>query len=119
MKIKEFVDDRGRIQVLADNWLRIETKAGSIRASHRHLKFGHLCFVESGQIIYYERKTGATHKPKMKVIDEGESFYTAKLWDHTMTFPVDGIFYCLSDGKRDQKSYERDTVKLNYDLTKV
>ena len=117
--IKEFRDDRGKIQILDDNFIRIETFANKIRASHYHKKFGHWCVVVSGNIEYYERKTGSNSKPFITIYKSGSVFYTPKMYDHLMKFNVNTLFYCWSDGKRDQKSYCRDTFKLNYDLTKI
>ncbi len=112
-----FVDVRGKIQPLVDEMMRsavlIESKAGSIRANHYHLTDWHYCYVMSGQIEYYHRKTHSDTEPEMLIVDAGCMVFTPPMVDHAMKFPVDTVFLTLSRNPRDQETYEADVVRID------
>ncbi len=114
---KPFVDDRGNIQPLVDKLMKsavlIESKKGSLRANHYHKTDWHYCYVLSGEIEYFHRKTGSTEEPEMLSVKENQMVFTPPMVDHAMRFPVDTVFLTLSRNSRDQKTYEEDVVRIN------
>ena len=113
---KPFVDDRGNIQPLVDKLMKsavlIESKKGSLRANHYHKTDWHYCFVLSGEIEYFHRKTGSDGEPEMLSVKENQMVFTPPMVDHAMRFPVDTTFLTLSRNSRDQKTYEEDVVRI-------
>lgn len=111
-------DHRGFITKIAQNVdvLRIISNKGSKRANHYHKKSSHLCVLVSGAMTYYERPTDSGVKPVMVKIKPGNYFFTDKMIDHLMVFTKDSIFDCYSFGSREKKNYEKDLVRLDYDL---
>ena len=112
-------DNRGIIKGLVSfdkpeiqSALIIESKKGSIRANHYHLKDWHYCYVISGCIEYYERKVGDNSKPIKNKIKAGEMFYTPPMVEHAMLFPEDTVFLTLAGGTRTEKDYESDLVRV-------
>lgn len=117
-------DERGTIERIAPeaDVIRILSKAGSRRANHYHKQHGHWCVVMTGEVTYLERPVGAGYKPSRRVYYKGDMFWTGPMVEHLMLFedPTDDtVFYCFSVGKRDQGSYEADTVRLPYRLDEV
>mgnify|MGYP001577639959 CR=1 FL=1 len=120
-----FKDKRGTIEILEKNLtidlLRIKSKINTKRAAHYHKTSGHWCIVTSGEIQYYERPVGKNIKPRYTLYERGDMFWTGPMIEHLMVFPNynDNEFICLSTGKRTQKEYEKDLVRINYDLAKL
>ena len=114
---KPFVDDRGSIQPLVDQMMKsavmIESKKGSLRANHYHKSDWHYCYVISGKIEYYHRKTGDEQNPEKIIVGEGQMIFTPPMVDHAMKFPEDTLFLTLSRNPRDQKNYEEDVVRVD------
>lgn len=115
---RPFVDARGAIQPLVDTLMKsavmIESKAGSLRANHYHKTDWHYCYVVSGEMEYLHRPTGSDREPDVLVVKEGEMVFTPPMVDHGMKFPVDTVFLTLSRNPRDQASYERDVVRVEF-----
>ena len=112
-----FVDERGEIQPLVDGIMKsavmIFSKAGSLRANHYHKTDWHYCYVVSGQINYYHRKTNTLIEPKLIIVKKGQMVFTPPMVDHAMKFPVDTTFITLSRNPRDQQTYEKDVIRIN------
>ena len=113
---KPFRDIRGEIQPLVDAMMKsavmINSKAGSIRANHYHKTDWHYCYVISGEIDYYHRRTNSS-EPKEKItVKKGQMVFTPPMVDHAMVFNVDTTFLTLSRNYRDQKTYENDVVRI-------
>ena len=113
---KPFVDDRGAIQPLVDQMMRsavlIESKKGSLRANHYHKTDWHYCYVISGAIEYFYRKTGELKDPEKILVNQGQMIFTPPMVDHAMKFPQDTVFLTLSRNPRDQKTYEEDVIRI-------
>lgn len=111
-----FVDSRGRIQPLLDTMFRsavlIESKKGAVRANHYHKTDWHYCYMVSGRMEYFERKTGSADKPKKLVVEPGQMVFTGPMMDHAMRFLEDTVWLTLSRNPRDQASYEADVVRV-------
>ncbi len=113
---KPFVDDRGTIQPLVDQMMKsavlIESKKGSLRANHYHKTDWHYCYVISGSIEYFHRRTGSDLEPEKILVKKGQMIFTPPMVDHAMKFPTDTLFLTLSRNARDQKTYEEDVVRI-------
>ncbi len=113
---KPFKDQRGEIQPLVDAMMKsavmINSKAGSLRANHYHKTDWHYCYVISGEIEYYHRKTNSSLPKKRITVKKGQMVFTPPMVDHAMVFKVDTIFLTLSRNFRDQKTYENDVVRI-------
>ena len=112
-----FVDERGEIQPLVDSLMKsavlIHSKPNSIRANHYHKTDWHYCYVLSGQIEYFYRKTNSNLPKKKLLIEKGQMVFTPPMVDHAMIFNVETTFLTLSRNPRDQKTYEEDVVRIN------
>ena len=120
-KLPVHKDERGEIQQIIDNSqfssvLRITSKAGSLRANHRHIHDYHVCVLTYGKMNYYERATGSQEKPSKIEINPGDVFLTRVETEHCMQFLEDSEFWCFSKLSRNQENYEQDTVRLGYSL---
>lgn len=119
-KVKPFhVDDRGEMSHLIDNKTHITSavlitcKKGAIRANHYHKTDTHYSYMLKGKMAYYHRSLSAKNKKVHKVIvKEGEIIYTPPKTLHAMKFLEDSIFIALSTEPRDQKAYEKGTVRV-------
>ena len=114
---KPFVDDRGNIQPLVDKLMKsavlINSKKGSLRANHYHKTDWHYCFVLSGEIEYFHRKTGSNEEPEILIVKKDQMVFTPPMVDHAMKFNEDTLFLTLSRNSRDQDTYEKDVVRIN------
>jgi len=111
-----FVDVRGRIQPLLDEAMKsavwIESAAGSVRANHYHKTDWHYCYVVSGEMEYFHRKTGSEDEPEKVVARTGDMVFTPPMVDHAMHFTKDTVFLTLSRNPRDQETYEADVERV-------
>jgi len=119
-KIKPFhVDERGEMSHLLDNAsnitsvLYITCKKGAIRANHYHKKDTHYSYMVEGSMEYtYKNLKTKNSKPKTVVVSAGEIVVTPPMTMHAMIFLEDSIFIALTTEARDQKKYEKDTVRV-------
>ncbi len=114
-------DDRGEIKKIAENVdvLSIFSYKGKKRASHYHLLSSHLCKLLSGKMLYYERPANSNIKPIKLEINPGDYFFTGKLLEHLMVFIEDSVFDCYSFGSRNKENYEKDLVRIDWDLQNI
>ena len=112
-----FIDERGEIQPLVDSLMKsavlIRSNPKTLRANHYHKTDWHYCYVLSGEIEYYYRKTNTSNPKKKLIVKKGQMVFTPPLVDHAMVFNVETTFLTLSRNPRDQKSYEEDVVRIN------
>lgn len=117
-KAKGFEDKRGKIQPLCDKIMKsaslIITKKNCWRANHYHKKDWHYIYVISGRFEYYYRKTGSKKKPKKMIIKKNDLLFTGPKIDHAMLYTERTSILVLSKNPRDQKTYEADTVRINF-----
>ncbi len=119
--IPEFVDERGFISRLVDqdkypirSVSYIQSKAGSIRANHSHKKDAHFVYCLSGKFKYSEKNMKNSEATIDSVILEpGDLVLSKPMIAHAMEFLEDTVFLAITTERRDQKSYERDTVRVN------
>ena len=119
----DFADERGGITRVLDvegkkykitAILRITHKKDSPpRGNHYHKKDYHWVYVEEGKMRYYEKPF---NKPKSKatsvVMNPGDLVLTSPGIIHAMEAIKDTVFWAITTESRDQKKYERDTVRI-------
>lgn len=119
-KIKPFhVDARGEMSYLLDkstpitSALFITCKKGAIRANHYHKKDAHYSYMVKGSMEYaYKDVSDKCAKEQRVIIKKGEMVETPPMTMHAMRFLEDSIFIALTTEARDQKKYEKDTVRV-------
>ena len=113
-----FRDDRGEIlNVLLTpitSVARISSKAGTVRANHYHKTDWHYAFVESGQILYFERDIGAVAVPEPRVFNPGQMFFTRPNVEHAMLFSQDSVFYTFAKNVRSHDNHELDLQRVSF-----
>ncbi len=111
-------DERGIIQPLCDLNMKsaslIVTKPNSWRANHYHKKDWHFIYVLKGSFEYYFRKTNSGEEIKKKIVKKGDLLFTGPMIDHAMLYTEETEILCLSKNPRDQKTYEADTVRIDF-----
>jgi hypothetical protein len=113
-----FMDSRGCIENLIlspiTSVARISSNRGSIRANHYHLTDWHYSFLESGEILYFEREVGSTLIPEPIKISSGSMFFTRPNVEHAMLFTTDSIFFTFARNIRSHDSHESDLVRVSF-----
>ena len=111
-----FVDERGKIQNLIDapftSAVVISSVKGAVRGNHYHKTDYHYCWLHSGEMIYYQRPVGSTKAPVKQIIRAGELFYTPPMYEHTMVFTQDSVFFVFGRNNREMAHYESDIVRV-------
>ena len=67
-----------------------------------------------GQFEYFFRKTNSKEETKKKIVKKGELLFTGPLIDHAMIYTEETEIIVLSKNPRDQKTYEEDTVRIDF-----
>lgn len=113
-----FTDDRGVIQPICDLNMKscsiIKTKPNQWRANHYHKEDWHFIYVLKGSFEYYFKKTNSNEKVQKKIVKKGELLYTGNMIDHAMYYLEDTDILVVSKNPRDQKTYEEDTVRIDF-----
>lgn len=118
-KVKpDFSDERGTISRVLDldprlkSVLLISSKKGAVRANHYHLHDIHYTYLLSGKFEYYEKRLSSKEEMEKKVIKAGDMIVSPAKHIHAMKFLEDSTMLVFSTEPRDQKHYEKDTVRL-------
>lgn len=110
-----FIDDRGKIEnVLLEkiaSVARITSKRGTVRANHFHETDWHYAYVESGSVLYFERRAGE------KLADPihyraGDTFFTPPRVEHAMLFAEDSVIWTFAKNVRTHENHEEDVVRV-------
>ncbi len=113
-----YKDTRGIIQPLCDLNMKsaslIVSQPNSWRANHYHKTDWHFIYVLRGQFEYFFRKTNSKEETKKKIVKKGELLFTGPLIDHAMIYTEETEIIVLSKNPRDQKTYEEDTVRIDF-----
>ena len=113
-----YSDARGIIQPLCDLNMKsaslIVSKANTWRANHYHKNDWHFIYVLKGSFEYYFKKTNSDEKIKKKIVKKGELLFTGPVVDHAMFYTEETEIIVLSKNPRDQKTYEEDTVRIDF-----
>ena len=83
------------------------------RANHYHKSDWHYCYVIYGKFEYYYRKTGSKKNLKL-IVKKNELLFTGPKIDHAMLYTEKTAILVLSKNPRDQKTYEADTVRIDF-----
>jgi dTDP-4-dehydrorhamnose 3,5-epimerase-like enzyme len=118
VKIKrKIIDRRGSIEELVNEKTKsvslISSKKGSIRANHYHKTDWHYIYVLKGSFVYFYRERNKTRIYKT-LVKKGQLLFTPPLLDHATYHVQYTEMLVISKNKRDKKTYERDTVRVNF-----
>ena len=115
---KGYEDDRGVIQPLCDLNMKsaslIVSKPNTWRANHYHKTDWHFIYVLKGSFEYYFKKTKTDEEIQKKIVKKGELLFTCPVVDHAMFYTEQTEILVLSKNPRDQKTYEEDTVRIDF-----
>lgn len=107
------IDDRGSIENLLEgefgSFQIIYSRAGSVRGNHRHRTDTHHLYLQSGHMVYAWRDDSG--RIKQVHVTPGQMIYTPPGIDHAMRFDADSVMLCFARNRRDQDSYEADTIR--------
>ena len=110
-------DHRGEIKSIVDTKISnvsiIKCNANSIRSNHYHKRDFHFMYVLKGTINYFFSDLELKDIKFMK-IKPGDTIFTPKMEIHATHFPVDTTLIVSSGFPRDQKTYEKDTVRVEF-----
>ena len=110
-------DDRGEILSIVDNTVSnvsiIKCNANTIRSNHYHLTDWHLMYVLSGKIDYFYKEIEGS-KINYLEVKNGDSIFTPSLEIHATYFPIETKLVVSSLNPRDQETYEKDTVRVEF-----
>ena len=67
-----------------------------------------------GEFEYYFRKTKSDENIKKKIVNQGQLLFTGPMIDHAMLYTTETEILVLSKNPRDQKTYEEDTVRIDF-----
>ncbi len=116
--IQRSEDSRGNILSIVDyevsNVSLIKCNAGSIRSNHYHLTDWHLMYVLHGQIDYFFKGLDENSEVKYLRVCEGDNIFTPPNEIHATYFPIETLLVVSSKNPRDQETYEKDTVRVNF-----
>lgn len=113
----EFWDKRGGITRFYDqktnikSVLLITSKKGTVRSNHYHKKDTHWIYVLSGKMEYYEKQVKGG-RIKKTILEPRDMIYTPSMMIHAVKFLKDSVLITLSTRARNQKDYEKDTVRF-------
>ena len=115
---KGYAADRGIIQPLCDLNMKsasiIVSKKNTWRANHYHKSDWHFIYVLQGSFEYYYKKTNSKDEIKKIIVTKDQLLFTGPQVDHAMFYTEETKLIVLSKNPRDQKTYEEDTVRINF-----
>ena len=110
-------DQRGEILLIVDadisNVSIISCEANTIRSNHYHHLDSHFIFVLEGRINYFYKRID-NPQINFQLVEEGQSIYTPPLEIHATHFPIPTKLVVCSKNPRDQETYEKDTVRVEF-----
>tara|TARA_A200000113_G_C8570891_1_gene259245 strand:+ start:59 stop:487 length:429 start_codon:yes stop_codon:yes gene_type:complete len=110
-------DTRGSIISIVDDNIKnvslISCNAGSIRSNHYHYNDFHYMYVLEGEIDYFYKDLKNEKIGYFKV-KKDDIIFTPNKEIHATYFPVETRLIVSSNLPRDQKTYEKDTVRINF-----
>lgn len=110
-------DSRGQILSIVDEQVSnvsiIHCNSDSIRSNHYHLTDWHMMYVLSGKIDYFFKAINSDVIEYLAV-NIGDNIFTPPMEIHATYFPVETSLIVSSLNPRDQKTYESDTVRVEF-----
>lgn len=117
----EFVDERGFISRIIDqdkysvhSVLFIERKKGSRGADHYHKEDSHFVYIISGKVRRSEKDMKTMSGIVSTVLIPGDIVFTPSMIAHSDEFLEDTTMLAVTTSKRNQKDYEKDTVRVDF-----
>lgn len=114
-KIYRSKDSRGSIISIVEEKMNnisiIKCTAQSIRSNHFHIKNWHFMYVLQGVMEYFFENKNKIFFIKLK---KGDLVFTPPKELHATYFPAKTLLLVASKNKRDQKTYEKDTVRKKF-----
>ena len=112
-------DNRGSIKSIVDykisNVSIITSNSNSIRSNHYHIKDFHFMYVLEGKIDYFFKGIHDDNDNMYYLeVNIGDTIFTPKMEIHCTFFPIKTKLIVSSYYPRDQKTYEEDTVRVNF-----
>ncbi|HEX9780128.1 MAG TPA: hypothetical protein VGB20_02840 [bacterium] len=111
-----FVDERGEILNLIEavfaSAVVIRSVAGAVRAQHYHKTDYHYCWLQEGEMHYFQRPVGETGPAQRWRISAGQVFFTPPMHEHAMVFTKDSVMLVFARNSRQMERYEEDTVRV-------
>ena len=111
------VDDRGFIQSIINkkntNVSIISSVKHSIRSNHYHLTDWHYMYTLKGSYYYYYKSLNDNGELNRLKVDQGQTLFTPPLECHVTFFLENTELLVISKNARDQKSYEKDTIRIS------
>ncbi|MBI4341316.1 MAG: hypothetical protein HY598_03445 [Candidatus Omnitrophica bacterium] len=113
---KPFVDARGEIRNLIDapftSAAVITSAKGAVRGNHYHKTDYHYCWLQRGEMVYFQRPVGSKRKATRTVIRAGQMFYTPPRYEHAMYFTKPSVMLVFARNNREMAHYEADTIRI-------
>tara|TARA_B100000242_G_C43050578_1_gene490815 strand:- start:2059 stop:2493 length:435 start_codon:yes stop_codon:yes gene_type:complete len=110
-------DARGEILSIVDfkvsNVSIISCNKNTIRSNHYHLKDFHFMYVLEGKMEYFYKSLIKDEIKHFSVLS-GDNIFTPNKEIHATFFPVFTKLIVSSGFPRDKKTYEEDTVRVNF-----
>ncbi len=110
-------DVRGSILSICDipckNVSIINCNKNTIRSNHYHKKDYHIMHVVKGEIDYFY-KTIKGKKIKYLKVKKNDLIFPPPMEIHATYFPKNTILIVSSKNPRDQETYEKDTVRVDF-----
>jgi oxalate decarboxylase/phosphoglucose isomerase-like protein (cupin superfamily) len=111
------IDARGEILSIVDEKISnvsiITCAKSTIRSNHYHKKDFHFMYVLEGKIDYFY-KSLENETIRYISVEVGDSIFTPCMEIHATFFPVTTKLIVSSGFPRDQKTYENDTVRVEF-----
>ena len=110
-------DVRGEIKSIVDTEVKnvsiITCNENTIRSNHYHKKDFHFMYVLSGSINYFFSDLKMKYINYLK-IEKGNTIFTPCMEIHATHFPKKTTLIVSSGFPRDQKTYEADTIRVDF-----
>ena len=111
------LDPRGEILSIVDEAVQnvsiITCNPDTIRSNHYHFEDFHYMYVVEGEIDYFFCDVGSEELKYMK-ITQGQTIFTPPNEIHATYFPINTKLVVSSGFARDEKTYEEDTVRVEF-----
>lgn len=115
--IERDADARGGIVSIVDETAQnvsiITCNPGAVRSNHYHLTDWHYMYVLEGAIDYFFKDVTGEDVSYLRV-NAGDNIFTPPMEIHATYFPVKTVLIVTSKNPRDQETYEKDTVRVNF-----
>tara|TARA_Y100001968_G_C19306600_1_gene691954 strand:- start:504 stop:932 length:429 start_codon:yes stop_codon:yes gene_type:complete len=110
-------DSRGSIVSIVDHSIQnvsiIENNPNAHRSNHYHHKDFHFMYIIEGEIDYFFKSINSEKISYLK-LEKGDTIFTPAKEIHSCFFQIPTTLVVSSGFPRDQKTYEEDTVRVDF-----